>query len=684
MTPALQAALGLEALAMFRQLGLACTISASEVCQRLDVTRSYAYEQRDRLRSSLERDPTTRTCETCGDHERALRRHAITIAVLEYRVAHPGAWVEGRRTVYSDGLRTLVVSLAEANAELEQAELVDACRIPLATFKQWRAQARTDTDAASATPLDANAQSANTNAAPATSLDASGQSANTNAAPATSLDATAQSANTNAASATPLDATAPSANTNANTDATTAAPTMFSLEMLRIIREYERWDGSLPAFVDHLRDNLGLRWGREHVTQLLHLAAARALLRRPPPKPSARGSSFRPPPGVQWTSDGKQVRVVIDGQTFEVAWQPMVDVGSTATVGEAVRANEDTQGVVAAFKEGVATTGDVPRALLVDNKAPNKSEVLRDALPDETLLMHATPARPPNKAVVEGMFGLFAQDLVGSVIAVVDTSTPAQIALAVAEAVTRAYATGRNHRPRRKDGKTPYELYRDRDRSPEAIAAAVKILCAIKDRIDQRAAREAAGRDPRVLAAFEAACTRFGFEDDGDLRVSLNRIGIESIEQAIAIYATKLRAGSLPVDADNLRYFMGIARHCQGDRELLYFEQELVAQLERRAQITQAYLERRAAAFADLDVASRMKAIVDEILTASPIAPITQHFWRRCLIAISEMVPVERRADVRRTVCERIRRCYAATKQLRHSLVDLVVRLLCPNAVLTS
>jgi len=650
MTPALQAALGLEALAMFRQLELACTINASELCKRLGVTRSYAYEQRDRLRSSLERDPTTRTCETCGDHERALRRHAITIAVLEYRVAHPGAWVEGRRTVYSDGLRKLVVSLAEANADLEQAELADACQIPLATFKQWRAQALTNTNAASATPLDANVSSANTNTA----------------------------------SATPLDATAPSANTNADTDATTAAPTMFSLEMLRIIREYERWDGSLPAFVDHLRDNLGLRWGREHVTQLLHLAAARALLRRPPPKPSARGSSFRPPPGVQWTSDGKQVRVVIDGQTFEVAWQPMVDVGSTATVGEAVRANEDTQGVVAAFEEGVATTGDVPRALLVDNKAPNKSEALREALPDETLLMHATPARPPNKAVVEGMFGLFAQDLVGSVIAVVDTSTPAQIALAVAEAVTRAYATGRNHRPRRKDGKTPYELYRDRDRSPEAIAAAVKILCAIKDRIDQRAAREAAGRDPRVLAAFESACTRFGFEDDGDLRVSLNRIGIESIEEAIAIYATKLRAGSLPVDANNLRYFMGIARHCQGDRELLCFEQELVAQLERRAQITQAYLERRAAAFADLDVASRMKAIVDEILTASPIAPIAQHFWRRCLTAVSEMVPVERRADVRRTVCERIRRCYAATKQLRHSLVDLVVRLLVPDAVLTS
>ena len=651
MTPALQAAVGLEALAVFRQLGLGCAIKASELCRRLGVTRSYAYERRDHLKTWLERDPTTRTCETCGDHELTVRRQAITIAVLKYRTAHPGAWVDGRRTVYSDGFRAFVVSLANANADLEQTELADACRIPLATLKQWRARRPTNAGDASAALLDADTQ----------------PPANTNA------DANVpQPANTNA------DAEADAVTTTA------APPTVFSLEMLRIIRAYERWEGSVPAFVDHLRDHLGLHWGREHVTQLLHLAAARALLRRPPPTPCARGSSFRPPPGVQWTSDGKQVKVVVDGQTFEVAWQPMVDVGSTATVGAAVRANEDTQGVVAAFEEGVATTGDVPRALLVDNKAPNTSEALRDALPDQTLLMHATPARPQNKAVVEGMFGLFAQDLVGAVVAIVDTSTPAQIARAVAEAVTRAYATGRNHRPRRKDGKTPYELYRDRDRSPEAIAAAVKVLRAIQDRIDEREAREAAGRDPRVLAAFENACTRFGFEDDGDLRVSLKRIGIESLEEAIAIYAAKLRAGSLPVDADNLRYFMGIARHCQTDRELLYFEQELVAQLERRALITQAYLERRAAAYANLDVASRMRSILDEILDAPSIIPVAQHFWRRCLVAVAEIVPVERRADIRRSLCERIRRCFAAIKQLRHELVDLVVRLLTPHTAVSS
>ncbi len=357
MTPALQAAVGLEALAMFRQLGLPCAITSSELCAQLGVTRSYAYEQRDRLRTSLERDPTTQACEACRDKDHAIRCHAITIAVLEYRATHPGAQVEGRRTVYSDGLRELVVSLAEANAELEQVALADACRIPLPTFKQWRAQAQPNANASSAPPPVTNVQTP----------------ADPGAAPV---------------------AVAPPA-----AESSTPTPTAgFSLEMIRIIREYERWEGSLPAFVEHLRRHLDLHWGREHLTQLLHLAAARALLRRPPPAPSTRGSSFRPPPGVQWTSDGKQVKVVIDGQTVEVAWQPMVDVGSTATVGEAVRVNEDTAGVVAAFEEGVATTGDAPRAMLLDNKACNTNQALRDALPRR----HAAHARDAWTAPEQG------------------------------------------------------------------------------------------------------------------------------------------------------------------------------------------------------------------------------------------------------------------------------------------
>ena len=362
---------------------------------------------------------------------------------------------------------------------------------------------------------------------------------------------------------------------------------------------------------------------------------------------------------------GKEVELVVGGQTFVVTWQPMVDVGSAATVGEAVRPDEDSAGVIAALGEGVATTGAPPRVLLLDNKAPNRSEALREALPDETMLMHATLGRPQNKAVIEGGFGLFAHDL-GRVIAVVDTSTPDAIALSVAEAVTRAYATGRNHRPRRTDGKSRYDLFRDGDRSPEKVAAAVEILRRMKERIDTRDAREAARRDPRLQALL-------GFTDDGDGLDGLRAFPLEIVESGAAIFAAKQTAGTLPLDA-GLRYFGGIVRNVQTERELRAFEEELVKLLESRGQILADYLHRQAARFASLDLAPHLGAVVDQLLTV-PV-PTAQSSWRRCLATVAATVPTPLRAPLRAWLCARIRRCFAATKQLRRTITDDLIRLL--------
>ncbi len=625
MTPALEAAVCLCASGILRRLGLAAGASSGEVSRRLDVARSYAYEQRDRLAAFLERGLAESAGDPGREATRKLRIQEITIAVLEYRATHPGCWVEGGRTVYAGGVRALVLSLAEAHGDVEQADFAAACRLPLPTFKAWWAE----------------------HSAPSTH----GQSPPPEPPPA----------------ARPPDK-----------GADAGASAGFTLEMLRIIREYESWDGTLEAFVTHLRDDLRLHYGRERVTQLLHLAAARKLSRKPPPPPPVRGSTFRPPPGVQWTSDGKEVELVVGDETFVVTWQPMVDVGSAATVGETVRPAEDSAGVITAFREGVATTGAPPRVLLLDNKACNKSEALRAALPDETILMHATLGRAQNKAVVEGNFGLFAQDL-GRVVAVVDTTTPEAIALSVACAVTRAYATGRNHRPRRKDGKSRYDLFTGGDRSPEKVAAAVEILRRMKERIDTRDAREAARRDPRVQAQLEHACARFGFTDDGDLLAGLRAFPLETVTSAVAIYAAKQAVGSLP-EGTGLRYFGGIVRSVQHERELRAFEEELVKILESSGQILADYLRRQAASFAALDLAPHLGAVVDQLLTV-PL-PAAQSFWRRCLATVAATVPMSLRAALRGWLCDRVRRRFAATKHLRRSLADDLIRLLTPETPL--
>lgn len=629
---------------VFRRVGIACDVSKQDVTRRLDVARSYAYELVQKVEAALDRGlDDAPSDEGAAAKAAELRRLELRVAVLEYRTEHPGSWVPGGRTVYSADLSAFVLELSSKSIgpEMTQADFASACGIPLPTLKEWWGDAARQLVLPLA-PSD-----------PRAPTDPDGAPAPPGAEPPS-----------------PAGPPAPAVEPVAKGELG------LSLEMLRVVAEYERWQGPFFAFVEHLR-NLGLRFGKQMVSHILHLAAARKLLRRPLPAPSARGSTFRPPPGVQWTSDGKQVDVVVDGQTFRVNWQPTVDVGSCVNVGSVVRPQEDTAGVLDSFAQGVETTGAPPAAFLLDNKACNKSQAVADAVAPETFVMHATPGRGQNKAVIEGGFGLFAQEI-GPVVAAVDTSTPERTALCVADAVTRAFAQGRNHHPRRRDGRTPYDLYRDADPSPDEIAAAVERLRAIKERIDTREAREQARRDPAVLATIEQAVERFGFFDDGDMAFSLRTLPLAAIQSAVAIYAAKQQAGSLPIDA-GIRYFAGIARNCQHECELLFFEHELVSQLERTGQIVHVHLERRAAALASLDLRPRLLAIVQELLTVT--APLAQVFWRRRFHAEADVVPAALRHALRRHLCERVRRHYTTSKRHRQALVELIVRALSPPAV---
>jgi hypothetical protein len=639
---ALQASLCVLVLDRLRALGFSVP-AVKTVVEKLGVARSHAYETARRIAPRVERlladDDIVAAATAATQQSSELDLLRIRNAVLEHRIAHPGGWIEGGRTTYGDALTTLVLELGQRyglGRAITQAEFAAATGIPLGTLKDWWAAASvspstTPPPEGAAEPDEGAAEPASSNVT--TTPDA--------AEPAAAMDVVGLSA-----------------------------------DMLTIVRAYESWRGSMPAFVEYLRTTHRLHYGRQMVTQVLHLAAARKILRRPPPPLPARGSTFRPPAGIQWTSDGKQFDVLVDGVLFTVNWQPMVDVGSAAFVGSVVREEEDTAGVVASFIDGVYTTGAAAAALLLDNKACNHSDVVTEAVAPGTFVMHATIGRPQNKAVIEGAFGLFAQEL-GSIAAVVDTSSPDRAALDVAEAVARAYALGRNGRPRRRDGRSPAQLYREAQPTEEQQKSAIDHLAAVKQRNESRAAREAARCDPAVAAALEQACARFGFSDDGDIVPSLRTLPLEPIQSAIAIYAAKLDAAALPLDA-GLRYFAGIARNCQHERELLFFELELVQQLAGAGRLTLDHLERRAASMANLESAAHCTAIVDELL-ACP-APIAQAFWRRRLAEVTGSVPPALRPAVRSALCRRVRKRYIVTKQRRHELVDLVVRLLSPVA----
>jgi hypothetical protein len=664
LTPALNAALCLIALDVLKRVGLATDVSKQATVAKLGVARSHVYELVPKVEAALERGLQPPPADDSSAMAAELRFLKAKNAVLEYRLSHPGCWVSGGRTVYAADLVAFIIDLAAQSIgpHMTQSDFADACQIPLPTLKDWRAHAACQLTL----PLDTPAPEPEV----PQSLPETQESAPE--APQSLPETQEESAPEAPEPASPP---APTPQQQDQAPAADDSGLSLSADMLVIVAEYERWQGSMPAFVDHLR-GLGLRYGRQMVTQILHLCAARKILRRQPPKPAARGSTFRPPPGVQWVSDGKKLDVVVDDQKIRLCWQPSADVGSTASVGSVVRVEEDTEGVRSSVADGIETTGQAATFLLLDNKACNTSPDLAQKLAPGTTVMHSTLGRGQNKAVIEGQFGLFSQDL-GPVIATVDTSSPQSIALTVADAVTRAYATGRNHRPRRRDGRTPYELYRDANPSPAQLRAATERLHAIKERTDARNAREQARLDPAVQATIEQACQRFAFADDGDMPISLRTLSLEAIQSAIALYAAKQQAQSLSPDAAGIRYFAGIARNCQYERELLFFEQELACQLERTGAIVTEHLERKAASFASRDPSANLHAIVGELLAVT--APLAQVFWRGRFEAQAARLHQDLRPALRRSLCERIRRRFSATKRHRQQLIDLVVPALAPG-----
>lgn len=661
--PHMKAALCFVALDVLHDLDLGERPSKLAVAERLGVTRSYIYERQPWLERHLAQldwnAPEAPATGTDATDQEELLRLRVQNAILRYRVEHPGAWSSGEHNTYSpDGLRPFVLQLADdvgVGERLTQSLFAEYVEIPLPTLKDWWSAARASGEPASMEDSD-----------PPTPDAPRGRSMSPE-------ETTASPSPTPEPGADPTGAETTSASTPSAT--ATVAELSLSLEMIEIIKLYNKWDGTLRAFVRHLRDEHDLPYNRGEVTEILHMAAERKLLRRPPPPFRVRGSSLVPPPGVQATGDGKELVIVLDGRRYKLIWQPTMDVGSTAIIGNAIRPNEDTEGVLRSFREGVATTGDIPGFLLLDNKECNKSADLVAGLPAQTTLMHSTLGRPQNKAVIEGMFGLFDEEL-GEVIAVIDTSSETNLVTSVAEAVTRAWDAGRNGRRRKRDGRSPVERYRQQH-TPEEHKAAIERLAAIKRRHDEQSAGNVARCDPEVIAALEDACTRFGFDRDGDLLARLGAFSITAVREAAAIYFAKKTAGRLEPDA-GLRYFGGIVRNCQYAIELHLFEVDLVDQLQRSGKLVLDHLERTATSLAELDLAPRVTRIVDELLLVP--TPIAQVFWRRHLQNVCADIPVDLCIPLRQHLCRRIRNQFKATVELRQQLLSLVTHALNPDS----
>lgn len=127
-----------------KALDLGPGAGASELSRRLRASRTSAYEQAQRVLWALEKLATAgpgrppKTAEPAGERPSTLE---LTLAVLRYRLEHPGSWIVGRssRVTYSSPLRRFVLQLRNSWEGTLMA-FAEAVEIPLDTLRDWIAR----------------------------------------------------------------------------------------------------------------------------------------------------------------------------------------------------------------------------------------------------------------------------------------------------------------------------------------------------------------------------------------------------------------------------------------------------------------------------------------------------------------------------------------------------------------
>jgi len=474
--------------------------SATDVISATGAGRSRAYEVKAEIEALL--PGLARPPGRPPEPEVApVPRPDITGQVLSFVMDHPGT-VEGNgpRRRYSDAFRRFVLELCAAHKNVSTPEIAAAAHVPESTLKDWLS------GGVVATPPEKNL-----------------------------------------ATKPVLDPTGP--------------------QMETLLAVWKGWSGTFSAFCTHAQQHWRLPFGRTLIANILTAYGVRFAKRRSgrsPDEDALRAKFLTFFPGAQWVGDGTMLRITLDGEPFTFNLELMVDPASGAFVGASLRDTEDALAVIEAVADGVATTGEPPLAVLLDNKTSNHAETVVEAL-GETVIIPATIRRPQNKAHIEGGFGLFQQVVPALVIT---AQVPRELARRILELVVTTWARTLNHRPRKdRAGRSRVELYLDHVPTPQEIAAA---KAALDERLRrQRRAREtlAARQDPLVRQTLAEALQRLAFADpDGQFVNAIARYPLDAILEGIAVVTGKRAAGTLPEGVD-ARYLMAVVRNIAEERE---------------------------------------------------------------------------------------------------------------------
>jgi len=441
-----------------------------------------------------------------------------------------------------------------------------------------------------------------------------------------------------------------------------------SAEVRQIVEDYACWEGSLRNFLGYEAARLQL--APTAIRRVLVITGLLAVKARKGPR--YRGSTVSMQPGEVLVTDGKAVTVLCtaSGAISHYNWQAMVDQASACHTASVVTDTECASGVRQAFQDSCRLLGRCPQVLVHDNKPIHHEEGLKAAIEPTTKMLPATPARPENKAVVEGEFGKFEQ-AVGTV--QLDDSSLENLKRSALSEVIRAYTAGINHAGRAEfDGKSRLQVLREVCPDPDQDRAFLEQLHA---RHTQPHSPERLPSQPVARALLDQGFARFGLEGldpEGTLRSWLSaRYTPEAIRQGLALFGTEQAKGRLRNPMAH-RYLVKLIQSCQ--EELNLREQESLlrefAETERRAwlgELEQDYAllksecENRSTLENDLAFRVSEQTVFGSL-------PLQRAFWEEKLKAL-----LETQRQRIGAVCRHVRRLFEAPWNERFQLISRLV-----------
>jgi hypothetical protein len=443
-----------------------------------------------------------------------------------------------------------------------------------------------------------------------------------------------------------------------------------------VAHAWVHWDGSFTRFCEHVQRDLGIPWKCCTIAARLAVLGVRqpgSRARRRIDARAPRGSFATYFPGAQWISDGSTVTVLLNAQRFRFNLQLVIDAASGAVIGASVGDHEDGDAVVTAFHDAVATIGEAPLALLLDQRSCNRSAAV-EALGQHTDIIYAARGRPQSKAHVEGAFGLMSHAMPPIH---VEAGDPRELARQILALMVQCWARTLNHRPRpRRGGLSRAALYRERHAGAEVREQARAALRAraVRSRSPRRsgvAARSSAFRDfaRQVLAGLGLA------DVDRYVETVLGSYPPDIILGSVAVYQGKAAAGTLPAGA-GARYLLGIARRIAENEEGIHIADALWRlRAEARAHVHTALEARKHDVLRPADTAaSAVDALLDEALAAGN--DVEARYWLAAAASV-----IQRETAQQASLYRRAARRIHASSRVPHQRQLAMVRALCAMVI---